>query len=457
MSNDTIVAISTPRGVGGIGVVRVSGPSALFIVSEIFSNKIVNPRYSYTGFVFDPQTNQRIDSAIATYFKAPHSYTGEDVCELSMHGGIVNLEMVVKIIIRLGARLADKGEFTKRALINGKMDLVEANAVMEVIEARTERALQIASARLFGELSNSVIQFRTDVIELIALIEAPIDFPFDAESLSKEVILENLIKFKRTAEGFLSTYKTGKSFREGFSVVIAGKPNVGKSTLLNTLLKFDRAIVSEVPGTTRDTIEELIDFRGLPVRLIDTAGYRSQPDLQRTAIDFIEALGIERAKKSIESSDLILFVFDAGDEITQEDLTLIELTRSKNRIIVLNKGDVNKVTTEDSLRKLFENEEIIEISALRRTGIDKLENAIYDKLMPNQYETPFITSEREKEIFEEIIQHIEEAIKVETVSKNDELVAEELRLVVETISRLLGENVGNEILDNIFTEFCIGK
>jgi tRNA modification GTPase len=457
VSNDTIVAISTPRGMGGIGVVRVSGPSALLITSRIFSNELSEPNHAYVGFVFNPETKKRIDSAIVTYFRAPNSYTGEDVCELSMHGGIVNLELLLKAIIEQGARVAERGEFTKRAFLNGKMDLVEANAVIELIEARTEKALSIASSRLFGELSNSVNKFRQELVELISLLEAPIDFPFDADSPTKEAVLRNLLQLRGETLDFLSTYKAGKAFENGASVVIAGKPNVGKSTLLNTLLKFDRAIVSEIPGTTRDTIEEVIDFYGIPVRLIDTAGYRLQPDSLCSSAEFIESLGIERTRKAIESADLVLFVFDAGDEITEEDITLAKLTEGKDRIIVLNKEDVTKLTTIEALESLFKNEEVIEISALYKKGIDILEKAIYKKIVPNEYEIPLITSEREKRIFEDILGHIDESIDIKNTDKNDELVVEELKFALENISEFFGQNVGSEVLSNIFSKFCIGK
>jgi tRNA modification GTPase len=450
VNEDTIVAISTPRGIGGIGVVRISGPSALFITQKIFSKEIKEPNYAYVGFVFDPKTQKRIDTAVATYFKAPHSYTGEDICELSMHGGIVNLEAILKITIQFGERIAQRGEFTKRALLNGKMDLIEANSVIELIEAKTDKALKVASSKLFGELSESVNEFRKNVVELISIIEAPIDFPFDADATPEEVVLVNLEHLKSKALQFLSTYKAGKAFESGANVVIIGKPNVGKSTLLNSLLKFDRAIVSEIPGTTRDTIEEVIDFYGVPIRLIDTAGYRS-------SAGSIESLGIERTRKAIQEADLVLFVFDAGDEISQEDTILIHLTEGKDRIIVLNKGDVTKVTTSEILEHFFKGEEIVEISALYKKGIDELEKIIYKKIVPNEFDTPLITSEREKSIFEEIVSHIGEAIKIKKDSHNDELVAEELKSALENISDLFGSSVSDEVLNTIFSKFCIGK
>ncbi len=494
--NDTIVAVSTPKGVGGIGIVRISGPNALFIAKKIFSadrfSKIANtkelekPNYVNVGFVFDPESNEKIDTCLLIYFKEPHSYTGEDVVELQMHGGIKNLDVVVGLCISCGARVAERGEFTKRAFMNGKMNLLEAGSVIELIEAKTDKALKIASKRLFGELSDMVRDFRESVIRLIALIEAPIDFPFDADREPREEIIANIDELKGTILKFLSTYNAGRAFSEGVKVVIAGKPNVGKSTLMNALLKFDRVIVSEIPGTTRDTVEEVIDFYGLPVRLVDTAGLHSTSD-------DIENLGIERTKKALEGADLVLFVFDAGESFYEEEHALksfatctfreqvyssatcdpfqqvyssatcdpfqqvIDLTEGKNRIIVLNKSDVPQITTREKLQGLFKGEEIVEISALLKQGLFELEEKIYKKIIPNDFDTPLIATEREKAIFTRILSHLTDATAIAKNRNEDELIVEELKSVVEDIGELSGDNISEDILRNIFSRFCIGK
>ncbi len=447
--NDTIAAISTPYGFGGIGVVRLSGPAALFIAQKIFSKEIKTPRKAYVGFVFDPKTKEKIDSAVAIYFKAPHSYTGEDVVELQMHGGIKNLEYVLKILLENGARLAERGEFTKRAFLNGKMDLIEAEAVIELIEAKTERSLKVASKRLFGELSSEVQEIKKKILEIISLIEAPIDFPFDAEEVPPEEIEEKIEKIKKDIENLLASYKTGKRMEKGVKVAIAGKPNVGKSTLLNALLRFERAIVSEIPGTTRDTVEEAIDFFGIPVRFIDTAGIRETNDV-------IEKIGKERSIKSIEESDIVLFMFDSGDKLSEEDKNLARLTEGKERIIVLNKTDLPQKISAEELKEMFPNEEIIKISALKKEGINLLEKRILEKIAPKENESVFITTEREKQILEEVLVHMDNAKRL--IGKSvDELISEELKEAVISLGVMTGETAPQEILDNIFSKFCIGK
>ncbi|MBP8613172.1 MAG: tRNA uridine-5-carboxymethylaminomethyl(34) synthesis GTPase MnmE, partial [Candidatus Atribacteria bacterium] len=319
---DTIVAISTPRGFGGIGIVRLSGNEALTIAQKILSKKIAKPRYALYGAVFDPITKAEIDTAVVTYYKAPHSYTGEDVVEISMHGGIKNLEMVLNLLISLGARMAEKGEFTRRAVLNGKMDIFEANAVVELIEAKTEKAVLLSSKRLFGELSEDVENIRNKILTVNSQIEASIDFPFDVEEVDKNTVRDTLESISSEIKKLLISYNESRVVLDGVRVTIVGKPNVGKSTLLNALLKFDRAIVSEIPGTTRDTVEETVDFYGIPMKIIDTAGIRDSNDA-------LEKLGIERSKRAVETSDLILFVFDASTPLDDTDLELLDFTNGK--------------------------------------------------------------------------------------------------------------------------------
>ena len=447
--NDTIVAISTPRGFGGIGVVRLSGSSALSIAQKIFSKKIKHPRKAYFGYIFDVNTKERIDTAIAIYFKAPHSYTGEDVVELQMHGGIKNLDVTVKLLIGLGARLAERGEFTRRAFLNGKMDLVESEAVIELIQAKTEKAMKVASKRLFGGVSSEIFKIKKQILSVLSEIEGSIDFPLDVDQVNPNEIKDKLENISKEIEKLLSTYRAGKSIEQGVKVVIAGKTNVGKSTLLNALLKFDRAIVSETPGTTRDTVEEEIDFFGVPVRFIDTAGIRETTDK-------VEALGKKRSLKAIEQADIVLFMFDASEELKDDDIELAKLTEGKERIIVLNKTDLPVKLKKEDLNKLFVNENIVEISALKKKGIEMLEKAIYNKIIPDYVETPLITTETEKNSLHNALLHLKEAEKI--VGKGmDELVSEELKETLDSLGVITGENVSTDILNTIFSRFCIGK
>jgi tRNA modification GTPase len=447
--NDTIAAISTPRGFGGVGIIRISGKEALRIAQGIFSVEISESNTVYNGFVFNPDTREKIDTCIALYFKSPRSYTGEDVVELQMHGGIKNLDLVLSFILANGARLAEKGEFTKRAFLNGKMDLLEAQSVIELIEAKTNEALKLASKKLFGVMSGEVENFRKKVLALLSSIEGAIDFPFDVEPINNEETSDLIKELIGDVQRYLSSYKAGRIIENGAKVVIAGKPNVGKSTLLNTLLKFDRAIVSEIPGTTRDTVEEVIDFFGVPLRLIDTAGLRETGDE-------IELLGTERTIKAIEESDLVLFIFDASEILSPEDQRLAELTMGKDRIIVVNKTDLPVKLDIERLKEIFNNEKIMEISALKKQGIEELESAVLEHILPSGFESVFVTTEREKGIFEEILFSQNNSLAL-VGEGNDELIAEELRSVISRLGSLTGESVGDDILKSIFSRFCIGK
>jgi len=447
--NDTITAISTPRGFGGIGVVRLSGPTALSMGQKVFSREITQPKKVYVGYIFNPNTKERIDTGIAIYFKAPNSYTGENVLELQMHGGIKNLEIVLKLLMKLGARLAERGEFTKRAFLNGRLDLVEAEAVIELIEAKTDKAVKVASKRLFGGISKKILEIKKNILSIMSAVEGSIDFPFDIESLNAVELKSQINTASREVEKLLSTYRAGKRIEQGVKVVIAGRTNVGKSTLLNTLLKLDRAIVSEVPGTTRDTVEELIDFFGIPIRLIDTAGVRETKNT-------VEILGKERSLGAINQGDIILFMFDASEMFTAEDINLAKLTEGKERIIVLNKTDLPVKLKKGDLNKLFKNEEVIEISALKKKGIEILEKAIYDKILPKQSETSLITTEREKNGLRDTLSHLTRAKELAGTGM-DELISEELKEALVSLGVVTGEKISAEVLSTLFSRFCVGK
>ncbi len=446
---DTIAAISTPRGFGGIGIVRLSGNEALTIAQKIFSKKIAKPRYALYGAVFDPTTKAQIDTAVVTYYKAPHSYTGEDIVEISMHGGIKNLEMVLNLLISLGARMAERGEFTRRAVLNGKMDIFEANAVVELIEAKTEKAVLLSSKRLFGGLSEEVANIRSRILTVNSQIEASIDFPFDVEEVDKNTVKDTLETIVNDIKKLLSSYKESRVVFDGVRVAIVGKPNVGKSTLLNALLKFDRAIVSEIPGTTRDTVEETIDFYGIPMKIIDTAGIRDSNDT-------LEKLGIERSKRAIEASDLILFVFDASTPLDNTDFELLDFTSGKQRIVIVNKTDLPKAFSEEKLKKVIKGEKVIEISALLKEGIDKVEDEIKNRLINIDFDSVFVTNKVEFDILNNALSHIAAGLELLQTGTLD-LVTEELRDAIEILGSVSGEALSSEILDTIFSRFCIGK
>ncbi len=446
---DTIVAIATPRGFGGIGAIRLSGSEALNLVREIFSKNITKPRYAYYGAIFDPKSKTPIDTGIVVYYRAPHSYTGEDVVEIFLHGGIKNLEMVLNILIFLGAKLAERGEFTKRAVENKKMDIFEANAVLELIEAKTEKAVLLASKRLFGAVGSKIQEIKDKIFSIISVIEASIDFPFDVEEVDPQYIKNELEKIENDIKHLLASYKDARVVLNGIRVVIVGKPNVGKSTLLNDLLKYERAIVSEIPGTTRDTIKEVIDFYGVPLEIIDTAGIRETDDK-------LEKIGVERSKQAIDAGDIVIFVFDGSTQIDEDDLKLIDMTSQKRRIIVLNKTDLPKLTDRETLSRLFPNDRIIEISALLKEGINDVEEVLKEMVFSFDFDSMLITNQIEYDLLNKVLKHIELA---KSVLENNtlDIVSEELKDAIEEISSVSLENLSKDVLDGIFSKFCIGK
>ena len=369
--SDTIVAISTPLGEGGIGVVRLSGSASLKILRSLFrptdiDAKAIESHKVYHGVIFDEQSKHKLDDVLAVAMMAPKTYTGEDVVEISCHGSTAILTRVVQQAIGQGARLAEKGEFTKRAFLNRKIDLSQAEAVIDLIKAKTQEAASAASSQLFGSLSGRIRAIREDLLELTATIEASIDFPDDVKPPDSKLFLGRAEAAKNKISGLLATADAGRILREGVKTAIIGKPNVGKSCLLNALLKFDRAIVSPYPGTTRDTIEERVNIKGIPLIMTDTAGIRK-------AKDDIEALGVERARQAAGSADLILAVVDMSEPLDANDRAILELAEGRKVVIVLNKADKGRGTGAGEVGRLAKHAPAFEVSALYGNGIEELE------------------------------------------------------------------------------------
>ena len=373
---DTIAAISTAVGEAGIGIVRLSGKDAIKIANNIFrgiNNKTLldaeNRKMVY-GHIIDNRNDEIIDEVLIVSMKEPHTYTRENVVEIYCHGGIIPVRKILELLLYNGARLAEPGEFTKRAFLNGRLDLSQAEAVIDIIKAKTDKSFQVSMDQLEGGLSKKVEVIRDTVLSMLAHVEVTIDFPEDdIEEVTYEELEENANRVISEIKKLLSTADRGKILRDGINTVILGKPNVGKSSLMNALLRENRAIVTDIPGTTRDIIEEHLNIDGIPLRIIDTAGIRETEDL-------VERIGVDRAKETIESADLIIAVFDISTDLTEEDYNIIDLIKGRKALVLLNKTDLPKKYSEDRLRELLEGVDIISASVINEVGLDVLEDSI---------------------------------------------------------------------------------
>ncbi len=448
MTKDTIVANATPLVPSAVSIIRLSGKDALKIGQSLFSKKSeIQPRKAYFGKFYDTNGNL-IDEGLFIYFKAPYSFTGEDVVEIQVHGSVPVVKKIIQESIKLGARLAEPGEFTKRAFLNGKIDLTQAEAIAQLIEAKTEKASKAAVNILEGKLSTQIKQLKDRLMNIESLIEAELNFPEDVEEISLKDIKEDLTYVIEKIEYLLSTYKKGKLLTEGIKLAIVGRPNVGKSSLFNTLIGYERAIVSNIKGTTRDFIEESFNIEGIPVKLIDTAGIRN-------AKDEIEKIGIEKTKEKIQEADIVIFVFDASKGLTDEDLKIYEEVKDKNPIIVGNKKDL----ALDINNKKYYFKDIIFTSVKTKEGIKELENAILEKVgLTEEIDSQVYINLRHQTALKnslEILKKINN--NLENYEAFKELLMVEIREAKHYLSEIIGEITTEDVLGNIFSSFCIGK
>lgn len=460
LSEDTIAAISTPLGFAGIGKIRISGPRALEVASKLFNSindKKLEEAKTYTahyGDIVDPQTGQRADEVIVLIMKGPRSFTGEDVIEFDCHGGMVPLQRVLELVLREGVRLAEPGEFSKRAFLNGRIDLAQAEGIIEVINSKTEKGLDLALDHLSGKLSAVIREIKELLIELFAHLEASIDFPEDEiEGFNSQQIGEHLNLIKEKLETLVATSKQGKLYREGIKTVITGKPNVGKSSLLNTLLEEKRAIVTEIPGTTRDIIEEYISLNGIPLKMIDTAGIRETEDL-------VEQIGVERARNSLEMADLVLMMLDNSQGLDNSDLNIYQLVKNKPVIIVVNKTDLAPQITEEEIKEKFSQHSLIPISIKEERGLADLKRAIIDQVLDRELsseQTVFITRARHKNALEKALKALERVINSYHNGFPNDFLTIDLKEALNALGEITGETVTEEIIDRIFIDFCLGK
>jgi len=467
---DTIAAIATPIGEGGIGVIRISGRNALAVAGEMFRPISGVPvpglptHTAHYGFAHDPITDEQIDDGVITVFRAPRSYTGEDSVEISCHGGIVPMRRVLEAALRAGARLAEPGEFTKRAFLSGRLDLAQAEAVLDVIRARTDEAMRVANLQFSGVLSTRIRLLREELIGIMAHIEACIDFPEDVVEADPKRIAESIRDTIRHVTEILETADRGKIFREGIQAVIAGRPNVGKSSLLNALVRECRAIVTPIPGTTRDIIEESINIRGIPVRTIDTAGVRNTEDE-------IERIGVDRARQSIAQADLVLVVLDAQEGFTKEDRALLSDLAGKKLIVVVNKSDLLREADAEKLAgkvsawakgNLPPGVIVRKTAAPSNEGIVELEDAIAETVLcgaPTQIPADgvVVSNVRHRRALEESRAALEHALRTAEVEMPADLICIDLKAAAQALGSITGETVTDDVIDRIFSEFCIGK
>jgi tRNA modification GTPase len=457
LPDDTIAAVSTPPGDGGIGIVRLSGPDSFGITKKIFlASGTAEPEYNRArsmrhGYIIDPATSEKIDETLVTFMKAPRTYTREDVVEINCHGGMVVLKRIIGLVLKEGARLAEPGEFTRRAFLNGRIDLSQAEAVIDVIRARTDRAGKLAQQQLKGRLSYEITEQRDKVADLCALVEAHIDFPEEEVELPrKDEMLGSMRPVIRNLAALVKSYDEGRRYREGAAMAIVGKPNVGKSSLMNALLKKDRAIVTELPGTTRDVIEEGLNMGGMPVRIMDTAGIREAHDLA-------EIEGVKRSLAAIEGADIVLAVFDGSGPADDADAEVLERTKEKKTICVINKTDIS-----DPRFSITTLHQAVRISALNGEGIAGLTEKIIEALIGNKNDGGesadiLITNARHKQLLDRALESLKKAETTFAGEEPLEITALFLRECLDSLGEIVGLVTTEDILDRIFSEFCIGK
>lgn len=455
---DTIAAISTPPGEGAISIVRMSGEEAVSIAQKVFSGKDLTQAKSHTinyGHIVDPKTHEEIDEVMVSLMLAPKTFTREDVVEINCHGGIVATNRILQLLLVNGARLAEPGEFTKRAFLHGRIDLTQAESVMDMIRAKTDRSMKIALNQLDGNLSHLIDSLRKDILDVLAQVEVNIDYPEydDVEEMTTKLLKEKAIEIKQRIEQLLKTASQGKIMREGLATALVGRPNVGKSSLLNHLLHEDKAIVTDVAGTTRDVIEEYVNVSGVPLKLIDTAGIRETDDK-------VEKIGVERSKKAIEQSDLVLLVLNAAESLTKEDLELIRLTNDKKRIIILNKTDLEEKLDRKELAEISENAPVYATSILKNEGVEALEEAI-SKLffngIENSQSTVMVTNARHVALLKKAQNSLDSVLEGISSGMPVDLVQIDMTEAWNLLGEITGESYEDELLDQLFSQFCLGK
>lgn len=458
--NDTIAAISTPVGEGGISIIRISGEDAVVVAKRLYrGSKDLAQVASHTinyGHIVDPDTGAEVDEVMVSVMRAPHTYTCEDVVEINCHGGLLATNRILQLVLSYGARMAEPGEFTKRAFLNGRIDLSQSEAVMDLIRAKTDKSMKVALNQLDGDLSRLIRHLRQDILDVLAQVEVNIDYPeYDAvEEMTTKMLKEKALDIQQRIQALLKTAKQGKVLREGLATAIIGRPNVGKSSLLNTLLHEDKAIVTDVAGTTRDVIEEYVNVDGVPLKLIDTAGIRDTDDT-------VEKIGVERSKRALDAADLILLLIDSSAPLTAEDRELLTATHGKQRIVILNKTDLPRQVDLDELKKLTDGDALIETSIVKHEGMDQLGQQIskmfFNEGIESSQNNVMVTNARHIGLLHQASAALSDVLKGINAGMPVDLVQIDMTRCWDLLGEITGDSYQDELLDQLFSQFCLGK
>ena len=459
MDFDTITSISTPMGEGAIGIVRLSGPEAVEIGDKLYKGKkklkdVPSHTINY-GHIIDPETDEVVEEVMISVLRAPKTFTREDIIEINCHGGILTINRILELTMTHGARMAEPGEYTKRAFLNGRIDLSQAEAVMDFIRSKTDRASKVAMNQIEGRLSDLIKQQRQSILEILAQVEVNIDYPEydDVEDATTEFLLAQSKKIKNEIDQLLETGTQGKIMREGLSTVIVGKPNVGKSSMLNNLIQDNKAIVTEVAGTTRDVLEEYVNVRGVPLRLVDTAGIRDTEDI-------VEKIGVERSRKALSEADLILFVLNNNEPLTDEDRTLYEVIKNEDAIVIVNKTDLERRLDIEEVKTMIGDTSLIQTSMLKQEGIDELELQIRDLFFGGEVQNQdmtYVSNSRHISLLKQARQTIQDAIDAAEAGIPMDMVQIDLTRTWEILGEIIGESASDELINQLFSQFCLGK
>ncbi len=459
--SETIAAISTALGEGAIGIVRLSGKEAFDIADKIIKlpkNKTLKSVDSHTinyGHVVDPKTKEKIEEIMVVKMASPRTYTCEDIVEINCHGGIRTIQKILSLCLDNGARIAEPGEFTKRAFLNGRIDLSQAEAVIDFIKSKTDEASLLANNQMQGRLSNLIKRLRAEILDILAVVEVNIDYPEydDLEIETTSTILKKSVTIKRDLENLLETSKQGKIIKDGLNTAIIGRPNVGKSSLLNNLLQENKAIVTDIAGTTRDVLEEYVNIKGVPIKLIDTAGIRETDDI-------VEQIGVERSKKALEQADLILFLLNSSEELTEKDKELIKLTENKQTIVILNKLDLETKIDIDEVRKISYNHPIIKTSMTTYEGIESLEKNIREMFFDGKAkpkDATYLSNTRQINLITRALTSLNDAINAAEQGLEVDMVLIDYTTTFNLLGEVIGEDTSEELINELFSRFCLGK
>lgn len=455
---DTIAAIATPPGEGAISIVRLSGDDAVTLADQVFKGKDLTKVSSHTinyGHFIDPKTREIIDEVMVSVLRAPKTFTREDTVEINCHGGIVPTNKILQVLLTNGARLAEPGEFTKRAFLHGRIDLAQAESVMDLIRAKTDRSMKAALNQLDGELSQLIRNLRQEILDVLAQVEVNIDYPEydDVEEMTSKLLREKALDVCAKIEQLLVTARQGKILREGLATALVGRPNVGKSSLLNHLLHEDKAIVTDIAGTTRDVIEEYVNVLGVPLKLVDTAGIRETDDR-------VEKIGVERSRQALDRSDLVILLLNDSEPLTTEDIELLQLTQDKKRIIVLNKMDLEPKLDLNELYQYVDKAEVLKTSVLKNEGIRELEEHIATLFyggIENSQTTVLVTNARHIALLEQAKAALEAVLTGLDQELPVDLVQIDMTRAWELLGEITGDSYQDELLDQLFSQFCLGK